>query len=93
MLFVRVDVQDKDGLTVPRSHNLVELSVTGPAEIVATDNGDATSHRLFSSHEREVYNGLCLVILKASPGKKGEVVLKAVSKGLSSAQVKLKVVD
>lgn len=93
LLFVRVDVQDKDGLTVPRSHNLVELSVTGPAEIVATDNGDATSHRLFSSHEREVYNGLCLVILKASPGKKGEVVLKAVSKGLLSAQVKLKVVD
>lgn len=92
LLFVRVDVQDKNGLTVPRSKNLLNFSVTGPAEIVATDNGDATCFRSFSSREREAYNGLCQVILRALPGKEGKVVLKVTSAGLSSKETNLQVV-
>ena len=36
-------VVDSQGRVVPRSKNHLKFSVTGPAEIIATDNGDATS--------------------------------------------------
>jgi hypothetical protein len=39
-----------------------------PGEIVATDNGDPTSFMSFASHEREAFNGLALVIVRARPG-------------------------
>ena len=41
--FIRVAVVDSQGRVVPRSKNHLKFSVTGPAEIIATDNGDATS--------------------------------------------------
>lgn len=90
--FVRIDVVDKEGLTVPRTKNLLKFSVSGPVEIVATDNGDATSFVPFQSHEREAYNGLCLVILRSVSGKTGEAVLTVESEGLPTKKVSLQVV-
>lgn len=90
--FVRIDVVDKEGLTVPRTKNLLKFSVSGPVEIVATDNGDATSFVPFQSHEREAYNGLCLVILRSLSGKTGEAILTVESEGLPTKKVSLQVV-
>ncbi len=93
LIYVRVDIQDKNGLTVPRSKNLLKFSVSGPVEIVATDNGDATSLKPFNTPEKEAYNGLCLVIVRALPGKTGDAVLKVDSSGLPAEQVNLKVIS
>jgi beta-galactosidase len=38
----------------------------------------------FPSHEREAFNGLCLVILRAKRGQTGSVVLTAESDSLSA---------
>ena len=56
--FIRVAVVDSQGRVVPRSKNHLKFSVTGPAEIIATDNGDATSLLPFQLSERDAYNGL-----------------------------------
>jgi beta-galactosidase len=40
--FITVQVSDAEGLLVPRSNNLIQFSIEGPGEIVATDNGDQT---------------------------------------------------
>src|SRR5512135_3703683 len=45
--FVSVTVADSAGAQVPRSNNLVRFDLEGPGEIVAVDNGDATSHSPF----------------------------------------------
>jgi beta-galactosidase len=50
--------------------------------IVATDNGDATSFVPFQSTEREAYNGLALVIVKAKKNASGKITVKASSNGL-----------
>jgi len=42
-------------------------------KIIATDNGDPTSLIPFSSTEREAFNGLMLVIVKAHKGAKGKL--------------------
>lgn len=89
--FIRVAVVDSQGRVVPRSKNHLKFSVTGPAEIIATDNGDATSLLSFQLSERDAYNGLALVILRSQYMKQGKVVLTVESKGLPKQKVVLKV--
>ncbi|MFT3991562.1 MAG: beta-galactosidase GalB [Luteolibacter sp.] len=83
--FVTVSVQDQNGLDVPRSNPALKFEIKGPGEIVATDNGDATDHTSFQSHERKAFNGLALVIVKLKPGATEPVTLTATSEGLTTA--------
>jgi beta-galactosidase len=85
--FITVTVADKNGLLVPRTNNRVHFDITGPGEIVATDNGDATSFESFQSHDRNAFNGLCLVIVRAKAGETGQITLRATSEGLAAAEI------
>ncbi len=87
--FITVKVTDKDGLMVPRSNNLIEFSIEGPGEIVATDNGNSMDMTAFPSHSREAFNGLALVIVRSKTGEKGTINVKAESSGLKETQVKI----
>ena len=85
--YITVTVADKKGLMVPRSKNHIRFSLNGPGEIVAVDNGDATSFEPFQSKERNAYNGLALVIVRAT--QPGAITLKAESDGLKAASVQI----
>jgi beta-galactosidase len=85
--FIAVTVADKDGWLVPRSKNRVRFEISGPGEIVAVDNGDATDHESFQAKERKAYNGLILVIVRAKPGQPGQIRLAARSDSLAGAQI------
>lgn len=88
--FITVTIADKKGRLVPRTNNLVKFSLEGPGEIIATDNGDATSHEPFQSKERAAFNGLCLVVVRSKSGEAGKIILKAESEGLREASVTLR---
>jgi beta-galactosidase len=83
--FVTLTVLDDKGTMVPRTRNLIQFSIGGPGEIVATDNGDPTDPAIFSSHDRKAFNGLALVIVKAKRGQSGAVSLTAKADGLPDA--------
>ncbi|MEC5166239.1 beta-galactosidase [Flavobacterium sp. PL11] len=85
--FITVKVVDNEGLTVPRTHPLIEFSIEGAGEIVATDNGDATSFTPFQSHQRNAFNGMALVIVKAKKGQTGKFTVVAKSNGLETGKV------
>ena len=85
--FITVTIADKDGLMVPRTHNLVKFDLTGPGEIIAVGNGDAASHEPFQARQRKAFNGLCQVIIRAKPGEPGLITLKAASDGLQAAEL------
>ncbi len=85
--YITVKITDEDGLMVPRTHNSIKFSVQGPGEIVATDNGDATSFVPFQSNERPAYNGMALVIVKGKKSQKGKFTVKAESPGLNEASL------
>lgn len=87
LIFITIQVSDKDGLIVPRADNDIAFSIDGPGEIVATDNGDATNMVALTSHQRRAFNGLCLVIVRAKAGQKGVIQLMAKSPNLESAVV------
>ena len=84
--FVTLTVADKDAQMVPRSHEPHPLRDHGPGEIVATDNGDPTDMTAFPSTDRQAFNGLALVIVRAKPGQIGPIQITAKSEGLQDAQ-------
>lgn len=88
--FVTITVADADGLLVPRSKPPITFSVDGPGEVVAVDNGDATSFEPFQASERSAYNGLALAIVRARKGAAGAITLHATSPGLQPAKVVLR---
>jgi beta-galactosidase len=88
--FITVRIADRDGLTVPRANQRILFSLTGPGEIVATDNGDPTSFESFQSPERAAFNGLCLVVVKGRPKQAGQIVVRAESASLQGASVTLR---
>ena len=75
---------------MPRSKNHIKFQIEGPGEIVATDNGDATSFESFQAPERNAYNGLALVIVRARPGQPGTIKLTATADELAGASIKIK---
>jgi beta-galactosidase len=87
LAFITVRVIDKNGLTVPSAMNPIKFEIEGPGEIVATDNGDPTSFAPFSSHEREAFSGLALVIIRSKPGESGTITVTATSPGLKECKV------
>ncbi|MBN1508216.1 MAG: DUF4982 domain-containing protein [Sedimentisphaerales bacterium] len=89
LAFITITIADKDDILAPRSKDRIRFSIDGPGEIVATDNGDPTSFESFQSKERNAFNGLCLAIVRAKPGKTGTITLKAESEGLTEATVAL----
>lgn len=91
LAFVTVRVEDQNNLMVPRSHPLIRFAVEGPGEIVATDNGDAICYTSFQSTQREAYNGMALVIVKAKKGAKGSFKVKASSDGLQIGEVAVRI--
>jgi beta-galactosidase len=87
--FVTVRIEDADGVLAPRAANRVAFAVSGPAEIIATDNGDPTSFESFQSKERAAFNGLVLVVIRTKTGEFGPITLRATSPGLAPTEVSL----
>jgi beta-galactosidase len=88
--YVTVAIKDKDGLTVPTAMNALHYEISGPGEIVAVDNGDATSMApMQNTTESKAFNGLALVIIRAKAGESGAITLTATSDGLTAASMRI----
>ncbi|GAB3557922.1 hypothetical protein [Spirosoma fluminis] len=75
------------GSVVIRANNAIQFTVSGPGEIVATDNGDPADLVLFPSTERKAFSGLALVIARAKAGQPGQITVTARSDGLRASQL------
>jgi beta-galactosidase len=86
--FITTRIVDSHGLTVPTAQNRIKYEiVSGPGQIVATDNGDATDLETFSQPERQAFNGLALAIVRSQAGQTGDIRIRATADGLSPAEV------
>jgi beta-galactosidase len=84
--FITLSVTDKNGVRAPRADNRIRFELDGPGEIVATDNGDPTSFESFQSHDRNAFNGLCLVIVRGQRGVAGKITITATGEGLKAGK-------
>ncbi|KAI1123587.1 glycoside hydrolase family 2 protein [Nemania abortiva] len=87
--YITVAVTDANGDVVPQAANNVTFSVTGPAKIVSTDNGNPADFTVFPSPSRKAFSGLVLAIVRADAGASGDIVVSATSSGLTDASVTL----
>src|SRR5215472_13592510 len=91
LLFITASIQDGAGLPVPRAHDRLTFTLTGPGRIVATDNGDPTSLEPFTSPSREAFNGLALVVVRPTRGGTGTIHVTAAAEGLRPGTVDVRV--
>jgi beta-galactosidase len=87
LVFITVQVADEEGLTVPVADNEVTFSISGPGELIATDNGDPACMTVFRSPVRNAFNGLVLAIIKAKKGESGTISVRAESNDLKPVTV------
>ena len=89
LIFVTVELVDKDGNVLPTADKDMMFSINGPGTIVGTDNGNQNDHVSLKSPERRMYNGKCLVIVQSN-GEDGVIKLKAQGARLPKAVLEIK---
>ena len=95
LVYVEVDVTDKDGNLKTTATNNITFTVEGPAEIAGVDNGDQATVRKYQNDyvltskttaNINAYAGKALVILRATD-EGGEITLNIASEGLEGQTV------
>jgi len=91
VVHLEIDVVDKNGYFCPRAANLVEIEVSGPAKILAMDNGDPIELTPYKVSQKKAFRGKCLLMLQAT-AEPGTVTVKLNSPGLETKTVQLSVI-
>ena len=91
LAFLTLRVLDAEGRTVRDAGDHVRFEVEGPAELVATDNGDPRDLTPFPSPGRNAFSGLALAIVRGLPGASGTATVRASGDGLAPAELQLHV--
>ncbi|KAJ0116362.1 hypothetical protein J7T55_007342 [Diaporthe amygdali] len=87
--YITVAVTDGLGDIVPYASDSITFSISGPGEIVSTDNGSPSDQTPFPSLTRKAFSGLALAVVRTTAGQAGEITVSAAADGLTSAQVTL----
>ncbi|HEY4159314.1 MAG TPA: beta-galactosidase GalB [Polyangiaceae bacterium] len=89
--FLTIRVSDAAGLTDPNAAHRIRVTIEGPGDLLAMDNGDPTDLTPFFAPERAAFHGLLLAIVRTRRGETGRVVVRAGSAGLQGAEHALEV--
>ncbi len=90
LVYITVQVADKDGNIVPTDERAVKFSTKGAGKFRATANGDPTSLRLFHLPEMDLFSGAATAIVQASDTP-GQVTFSATAKGVKPATITIPV--
>ena len=85
---MEVTLVDSAGVLVPDKDALIQFSVTGPARLIAVDNGDLRSTESYRGNGRTTYGGRALAVIQ-STGAAGEITFTATTETLPGTVVKV----
>jgi beta-galactosidase len=88
---VTVEALDAQGRHVPTANLPVEFDIRGPGAIIGVGNGNPNSHEPEQGNERSLFNGLAQVIIQSERGGSGNLVLRARTANLKSAETAIRV--
>lgn len=86
LLYVTVQVADKDGNIVPTDSRLVKFKVDGAGSFEATANGDPTCILHFQNPEMKLFSGAATAILRSGKTP-GTMRLRATAPGVKAAEL------
>lgn len=89
LIYVTVQVADRNGNLVPTDSRLVHFNVTGAAFFRAAANGDATCLMPFHKPEMHLFSGSATFIIE-SDGSDKQSVLKVTAKGVNPSRIFVK---
>lgn len=90
LVYVMIQVADKDGNIVPTDEREVKFTTTGAGTFRATANGDPTSLRSFQEPVMDLFSGAATAILQ-SGDTPGEITFTAKAKGVKPATITIPV--
>ncbi len=90
LVYITVQVADKNGTIVPTDSRMVKFTVSGAAEFLATANGDPTCLLSFDEPQMKLFSGAATCILRAS-ATPGTATLKVTAPGVKPATITIKV--
>ncbi|MDE6340533.1 MAG: DUF4982 domain-containing protein [Muribaculaceae bacterium] len=90
LVYITVQVADKDGNIVPTDEREVKFTVKGDGTFRATANGDPTSLRPFEKPEMDLFSGAATAIVQAGD-KPGLITFEAKAKGVKGAKLTIPV--
>ena len=88
VIHCEVSIMDDKGTMLPNANQMITFSVEGPARIIGVENGDILDMSPHKVNYRKTFNGKCLLLIEATD-KSGTITVKANSKGLSNALLKI----
>ena len=88
LVFVNVEMLDKDGHLNPMADTQLTASVTGPAEVIAFGNADIKDCDVLTDNRQRTWKGRALLVLKTK-GKAGKITVKVQGEGLKQASFTL----
>ncbi len=91
IVFVTVNVVDKDGNFCPTAQNQLSFKVSGVGTFKGVCNGDATSLEVFTEPTMKAFNG-ALVVGVQTKKEAGDITLTVSGKGLKSQKLTIKTV-
>ena len=80
--FVAIDLVDAESQIVPDLARPIQLSITGPAELIAFGSGSPFATGSFQATVAQTWNGRALAILR-SQGRPGTVGVTVSGEGLT----------
>jgi beta-galactosidase len=86
--YVSATLVDAAGNVIPDSTTVVHFTASGPATILATDNGNLLSHEPFQAPDHQLYSGTAIAILRATAAK-GSIKISASANGVPAATLTL----
>lgn len=86
LIFIEINVVDKNGIVVANARNRVRVTVEGAARLVGLDNGDSTDYDSYKGDNRKLFSGKLLAIIQATL-EPGEVTVDIKSDGLWGKQL------
>jgi beta-galactosidase len=85
---VTATLVDAAGTRIPDSTTVVHFAATGPASIIAVDNGNMMDHDPFQATQRKLYDGNAIALLRAT-GVAGQIKVTASAEGVPPATLTL----
>ena len=90
LVYITVQVADKEGNIVPADSREVRFSAKGAGRFRATANGDPTSLRPFQEPKMDLFSGAATAIVQASD-RPGTLTFEAKAKGVKPARINIEV--
>ncbi len=89
LIFIEIDVVDKDENFCPRASRFMFVEVKGEGKLKALCNGDPTDHTPFSSNYMKSFNGKLLAVIEPTENA-GEITITAFGMSLKPSELKIK---